>query len=204
MIELEELRADRGDSIPAKVRLMYRYLEEQIQRFEKMTGPGLLRDTTPNGFYFRAVPSGDGSFSGALRVSVSGLAVSIGAGAVDDQTPTIGGEPVTGDDEKKIPAPKFTIEGGPGEGLRSWVCVEAHYENKALREEEPLPVVHRVSLDLDESEAGRVGVLPLALLQWADAATVSRVWQIVYFDQRTVVRAGGRGQKDRIVFYPAS
>jgi hypothetical protein len=197
MITLEELRARPGESIPYKVRLVYRYLEQQIAGFQKMTGPGLLRDITGDGFYFRAIPSEGDPFIGSLRVSVSGLEASVGLGSVDDLEPTINGVKI-----KDASNPKVKIAGGPDSDLRSWVCVEAHFEGGVLRADEPLPVVHRNTLAVEAPDL--VGVLPLALLQWRDEASIARVWQIVHFDQKTVLRAAVGGRKGRVVFYPAA
>jgi hypothetical protein len=200
MITLEELRARPGESIAQKVRLIFRYLEQQVAAFQKMTGPGLLRDVTADGFYFRAIPQEAPGFKGAFQVQESGDGgFRVGFGLIDEKEPTIFGVKVS-----DASNPSKAFDGGAGEGLRSWVCVEARFKDGVPDAKEPYPVTHRPSLELDIYDDEMTGVLPLAMVQWREGGGIERIWQIVYFDQRTVIRPAREGVSSKVVFYPAS
>lgn len=206
MITLDDIRAKAGDSISDKWRLLEQYIDQQRAMHESMTGPGLLKDQSGEGFTYRAAPQADAVFEGAFFVRLSGSAVTVGAGTVDGLTPLIDGTRIDGyDSEGKLgEIPGLSFEGEePDEQLRSWICVEAiRADGDAAGSFAPIDdtdpaaliITHRASLspspDLRVSPSSLTGILPLAVVIWSDTRTPARVEQNVYFNQRTKLEDG--------------
>lgn len=135
------------------------------------------------------------AFVGAFAVRMSGDAVTVGHGTVDDVVPKIDGDPIDGinAEGEQGSIPSLVIEDGPNEQLRSWVCVEVLYDEakKGIAEDdESLIITHRNDLPVKQ-EAAATGdplriIKPLAMLVWQTDSVVSRVRQITFFDQRVV------------------
>lgn len=182
MITLQDIRAKAGDSITAKWRLLERYIDQQRAQHEQMTGAGLLRAQSGNGFSYTAVPQSDAVFHGSFWVSLSGFEATIAQGTVGDIVPAIDGERLDAET-----TPKLTIEGPPNEQLRSWIAIQAaadpEAENPALDAEDPEALIIVHTADLDAPLDPGVALRPVAMLVWSDEETISSVHQVLYFDQ---------------------
>lgn len=136
------------------------------------------------------------AFGGAFLVRVSNGEASVGTGTVDNVTPRIDGVLIDADSP-----PGLKVTGGPNDALRSWICIEAVRMAKktadgasagtaAIDPEDPeaLVITHRNDLPVTVEKVDGIvrGVKPLAILVWANSSVISRVHQIVFFDQSTV------------------
>lgn len=205
MITLDDIRAKAGDSISDKWRLLEQYIDQQRTAHEGMTGPGLLKDQSGEGFTYRAAPQADAVFEGAFFVRLSGSAVTVGPGTVDGITPLMDGTRIDGVTSGGAAGeiPTLEITGSPNDERRSWVCVEAIRQSGAdaksmlpidATDPAALIITHRASLspspDLRVSPSSLTGILPLAVVIWSDTRTPARVEQNVYFNQRTKLEDG--------------
>lgn len=204
MITLEDLHANPGDSIPDKWRKLEQFVMEQRARHEDMTGSGLLKTQGDLGFHYLAAPSAEPVFRGALYVSLSSGQVSVGAGTIDNLTPTIDGVRCDGYDAdgKLGTIPKLKLTDPPNDQLRSWICAEAIRAADVaggsdagsfvpIDPEDPdaLIITHRADLtgNQEPGTENLTGILPLALVVWFDQKTPAFAQQIVYFNQRTKI-----------------
>lgn len=203
MITLDDIRAKAGDSISDKWRQLEQYIDQQRAAHEGMTGPGLLKDQSGEGFTYRAAPQANAAFEGAFFVRLSGSAVTVGDGTVDGMTPLMDGARIDGYDSEGKPGeiPGLSFEGEePDEQLRSWICVEAiRADGDAAGSFAPIDdtdpdaliITHRNSLTDEEPPSdGQRAILPLAVVIWSDTRTPARVEQNVYFNQRTKLEDG--------------
>lgn len=135
-------------------------------------------------------------FHGAFTVRLAArLKARIGLGTVEAIIPTLQGRRIDGKDAEgeQGRVPLLDLSDGPGDNLRSWVClrVVADLNTGVIDPDNPesATIVHLQTLigvfngaALDDG----VGAahLPLAMLVWADDRTVQRIVQNVYFNQR--------------------
>ena len=150
-------------------------------------------------------------FVGAFAVRVtSGTSVQVGAGTVNGRTPMIGERFIDGVDEDgesyREGPPRLDLDEGPGYRLRSWItlAVTIDPETGAMAEaQEGLQIAHRSDLPAAFEEGfapdeDGVGHWPLAQVTWsADGARVSRVRQMIYFDQVHRYQPGEDGAPGR-------
>jgi len=204
---IESLRVKSGDPITAKLwNGLLDLVRELVGSFAKvMSGTGVRLQRYPRGLNIVA-DRGGAPFSGSFSVRLSGTEATVGAGTLEDITPRLDGNRIDGyDDNGKLGTiPKLRITGGPGEGLRSYVSVEVAVDQAGKLDpanREAVTITHRQSLVSDDDA---VGVLPLAVLIWSDSSTLSKVRQIVYFDQRHRFIAPANGTAARHLFWPAS
>lgn len=202
MITLDDIRAKAGDSISDKWRQLEQYIDQQRTAHEGMTGPGLLKDQSGEGFTYRAAPQADAVFEGAFFVRLSGSAVTVGPGTVDGITPLMDGTRIDGVTSGGAAGeiPTLEITGSPNDERRSWVCVEAIRQSGAdaksmlpidATDPDALIITHRNSLTDEETPSdGQRAILPLAVVIWSDTRTPARVEQNVYFNQRTKLEDG--------------
>lgn len=174
---------------------------------EFSSGTGVRIHRYPQGINVVA-DRGSSAFRGAFSVRVAGLEAVVGLGTVSDIVPAVGDVRI---DAKELP--KLKIDGGPNEQLRSWIAVRAAVDPSAddpkLNPEDPaaLQIIHTndLSLAVDGSPLPPgVALEALAMLIWSDTKTISRVHQIVYFNQRLVITRTAAASPVKLAFEPAS
>lgn len=191
MSTAQDFYAVPGEPIRPKLKA----LAQHIARMGgAQSGRGIRKHVYANGTSMVADPI-TSAFVGSFAVRMSGDAVAVGYGTVNDVVPMIDGEPIDGinAEGEQGAIPTLAIEGGPNKQLRSWICIEVLYDeaNEAISEDdESLIITHRNDLPV-EQEAAAAGdplriIKPLAMLVWQNEDVVSRVRQITYFDQRVV------------------
>lgn len=205
------LRVKEGDPITRKLWNglldLCTALVKSFSDFSSGTGVRLHR--YPQGVNIVA-DRGTASFMGRFSVRIAGKDATVGAGTMEGVTPKINGTAIDGYDAngKLGTIPKLKINGGPGDNLRSYVCIQATIDVESGKwdpeMEDALTVVHVASLELEADLVATTGLLPLAMLIWSDTTTISRVRQIVYFDQKYRFIPSADGVAARHVFWPAS
>lgn len=173
--------AKPGDSISKALHQLA--VEERGNRWQ--TSDGFRLQKTPAGVA-ATVPQRGTLWMHPWKVATSGEEVSIREGTVDDVFPTIKGVPLTGLDASgaDVGKPKLQIEGGPGEGNVSYVCIEARVDldaGKILTEPDALIIAHRQTL-IEEDPA--LAVCAIAQLFWSDRRTLVRAFQVRHFNLR--------------------
>jgi hypothetical protein len=190
---IEQLKVAPGDVVTANLwNGMLELCRELVRSFGVVTkGSGIRIHQYPQGINIVA-DSQRSSFVGRFSVRNSGLSATIGPGLVDGLMPNIGSKPIDGIQNGKTgEIPTLDLKEGPNSDLRSWVCiraqVDAESERPALDKEEPssLQIVH-VS-DLNAELPPGVALRVVAMLVWRDESTLSRVHQVLYFDQKLTV-----------------
>lgn len=205
--------AEDGDWPPSRIAPFVRF----VMREARKTFHGVRVNRTLNGVSVIAesVPQ---VFAGAWSVSVAGrTTVRVGDGTVNGRVPWLYGRSLDGldSDGKTDPqgVPMLIIEGGPGERLRSYVCLRVVIDSKTgamdVDVPESLTLAHRQTLHPAFAEGGapdeeRVGYWPLAQLQWsADGKRVERVRQWAYFNYVHRFQKSNDGRPGRHWFRPA-
>jgi len=188
---IASLRVESGDPITRKLwNGLLDLCAGMVKSFSEFSsGTGVRIHRYPQGINVVA-DRGSSSFGGAFGVRVAGMEATVGLGTVEDVTPSIGGARI--DDET---IPKLKIDGGPNEQLRSWIAVKVTVDPEApdakIDPEDPesLQIIHTNDLSSSSpslllSASSSSALLPLAMLIWSDTKTISRVRQIVFFNQR--------------------
>jgi hypothetical protein len=194
--DITRLRAKVGEPITVrKWNDLLGFVNRLLSQFRQMNGRGLHVDEQAEGFSLWAEEASV-SFTGAFYVTVGGGEIRVAPGTVNgDVVPALAGRPLDGSDNPGRGVPVLKVRGlTPNEAMKSWVVLEV---TLGAGETVLTPEVGRAEIkhadDLGARPAG-VGWLPLAMLEWADARAVKRVWQVVYFNQRHhFVMKGGRG-----------
>lgn len=190
---IEQLRVAPGDAVTANLwNGMLELCRELVKSFGIVTkGSGIRIHQYPQGINIVA-DAQRSSFVGRFNIRASGLSCTIGLGLVDGLVPNIGSKPIDGIENGELgEIPKLDLEEGPNSALRSWVVIRAQVDPEeklpSMDKEDPssLQIVHTSNLDQDLPPG--VGLRVVAMLVWRDEITISRVHQVLYFDQRLTV-----------------
>ena len=177
-----------GDSIARAIRALAAHI---LREARLTTGAGVRRHQTAEGSHIVAdarSPAFGGSFTVAMR---GARACTVGHGTVNGAVvPVINGVPVDGVIQgRALPPPVLALASAPDAARRSWVCLRATPapDAAAMDGRECLYEIAHITdaslLDGRDDDMGR-GHHPLAMLVWADAASVSRVVRAAYFNVR--------------------
>lgn len=182
------------------------FIRHLIARLQQMTGPGIRRQVTGDGFYFIADLQ-QAAWPHPWRVSVSDLGATIERGTLENIVPMIDGVRIDGSTDTggpgHYPAPILHLKDGPGDSLRSFVCLECTVLDETTGEIDPASVIitHRQTL---EAESELTGIKVLAELIWSDAKTVRSVFDVAMFNLQHEFEPASDGGAARHVFSPAA
>jgi hypothetical protein len=190
---IEQLRVAPGDVVTADLwNGMLELCRELARSFGVVTkGSGIRVHQYPQGINIVA-DSQRSSFVGRFSVRTSGQTCTVGPGLVNSLMPWIGQRPIDGiKNGKPGEIPTLKLDAGPNADLRSYVVIQAKVDPESERPElnkenpESLQILHTNNLDqeLPPGTAQRV----VAMLVWKDKGTLSRVHQVLYFDQKLSV-----------------
>jgi hypothetical protein len=187
---IEQLKVAPGDAVTASLwNGMLELCANLVRSFGVVKkGSGIRIHTYPDGINIVADAQRT-SYVGRFSVRTSGLSCTLSPGMVDGLAPNIGDKPIDGIKNGELgEIPTLSLDAGPNADLRSWVVIRAKVDPKAelpmLDKEDPEALQIEHTSDLDQELPPGVGQRVVAMLAWKDKGTISRVHQVLYFDQR--------------------
>lgn len=211
-MNIKAFKVKPGDPIPPA----WEKLRAYVEALPEITAGSGVRITRSSRQTIVVADPDTTAFTPRFRVTVAGTKAKVGLGTLGNRAPLVAGVGLDGKtpDGKVIAVPPLSLDEGPNEELRSWVCLDVRVDLKTGQIDpeikDNLNITHRKDIAsrfrngfcMDDGQGN--GFLPLAMLVWRDKATVGRVIQNVYFNQAHHFKSKGANAKGWHFFHPSA